>query len=125
MTATDAAGSGMSAMQTIMVTVTAADMTLGNAMNLMARQGSDPGDVVLTWTPGANATVHWVAGFRIVDGGIDPDFSPIWHSASAAGSHTVNAPTAGDYVFAVIAGRTKSDGTTEWGRWMTFRYTRQ
>jgi hypothetical protein len=97
---------------------------LGNAMTLMATQGDDPGDVTLTWTPGANATVHWVAGVRIVNGAIDPNFTPIWHAASGDGTHTVNAPTAGEYVFAVIAGRT-SDGTTEWSRWIIHRYTRQ
>ena len=121
-TATDTAGDY--AMQTIMVTVEAADVTLGDAMTLMAAQGDDPGDVTLTWTPGANATVHWIAGFRIVNGAIDPNFSPIWHAASGDGTHNVNAPAAGDYVFAVIAGRT-ADGSTEWSRWITQRYTRQ
>ena len=121
-TATDTAGDY--AMQTIMVTVEAADVTLGNAMTLVATQGDDPGDVTLTWTPGGNATVHWVAGVRIVNGAIDPNFTPIWHAASGDGTHTVNAPTAGEYVFAVIAGRT-SDGTTEWSMWTIHRYTRQ
>ena len=121
-TATDTAGDYD--MQTIMVTVDAAEMTLGNAMALMATQGEDPGDVTLTWTPGADATVHWVAGVRIVNDAIDPNFTPIWHAATGDGTHTVNAPTAGDYVFAVIAGRT-SDGTTEWSSWTIHRYTRE
>ena len=47
-TATDAAGA--SVMQTIMVTVEAADTTLGNAMGLTATAGS-AGDVVLTLDP--------------------------------------------------------------------------
>ena len=118
-TATDMAGAY--AMQTIMVTVEAAE--LGNAMGLTATAGS-AGDVVLTWTPGTNATIHWIAGVRVINGAIDPSFTPIWHAAGGHGTHTVNAPTAGDYVFAVIAGRT-SGGTTEWSRWMTQRYTHQ
>ena len=121
-TATDMADA--TAMQDIMVTVEAVDVTLGNAMTLMATQGDDPGDVTLTWDPGANATVHWIAGFRIVNGAIDPNFSPIWHAAGGDGTHTVNAPAAGEYVFAVIAGRT-ADDSTEWSRWITQRYTRQ
>ena len=120
-TATD--GMGESAMQTFMVTVEAADTTLGNAMGLAATLGTDPGDVTLTWTPGANATVHWIAGVRVVNGAIDPDFTPIWHAASGNGTHTVNAPSAGEYVFAVIAGQTSS-GITEWSRWEIVRYTR-
>ena len=120
-TATD--DMGESAMQTFMVTVEAADTTLGNAMSLAAMVGTDPGDVTLTWTPGENATIHWIAGVRVVNGAIDPDFTPIWHAASGNGTHTVNAPTAGEYVFAVIAGQTSS-GVTEWSRWEIVRYTR-
>ena len=120
-TATDAAGAYV--MQTIAVRVEAADTTLGNAMGLTATAGS-AGDVDLTWTPGTNATIHWIAGVRVINGAIDPSFTPIWHAAGGHGTHTVNAPTAGDYVFAVIAGRT-SGGTTEWSRWMTQRYTHQ
>ena len=120
-TATDAAGAY--AMQTIMVTVEAADTTLGDAMGLTATAGS-AGDVVLSWSPGTNATIHWIAGVRVINGAIDPSFTPIWHAAGGHGTHTVNAPTAGDYVFAVIAGRT-SGGTTDWSRWMTQRYTHQ
>ena len=118
-TATDMAGAY--AMQTIMVTVEAAE--LGNAMGLTATAGS-AGDVVLTWTPGTSATIHWIAGVRVINGAIDPSFTPIWHAAGDHGTHTVNAPTAGEYVFAVIAGRT-SGGTTEWSSWMTQRYTHQ
>ena len=118
-TATDAAGAYV--MQTIMVTVEAAE--LGNAMGLTATAGS-AGDVVLTWTPGTSATIHWIAGVRVINGAIDPSFTPIWHAAGDHGTHTVNAPTAGDYVFAVIAGRT-SGGTTEWSSWITQRYIHQ
>ena len=127
-TATDlGVGTGMmnrmTATQTFMVTVEAADTTLGNAMGLAPTQGTDPGDVTLTWTPGTNATIHWIAGVRVVNGAIDPSFTPIWHAASGNGTHTVNAPAAGEYVFAVIAGRTSS-GITKWSKWETVRYTR-
>ena len=63
--------------ETAMETTDLSNTPLGNAMGLTATAGSAR-DVVLTWTPGTNATIHWIAGVRVINGAIDPSFTPIW-----------------------------------------------
>ena len=83
-TATDP--DGASVMQTIMVTVEAADTTLGNAMGLVGAVGSESNTIELTWTVGDNADIHWVFGIHTSN---DID-SLIWTKADASDSHTVD-----------------------------------
>ena len=99
--------------QTFMVTVSApVDMTLGGVMNLMATPGDE--QVMLSWTAGANADRHWIAGIKQseLDAGTRND--GIWMEAENADSHTVTGLTNGEeYVFLVISGQTM-DGVTTW-----------
>ena len=112
-TATDAAGAY--AMQTIMVTVEAADTTLGNAMGLVGAVGSESNTIALTWTVGDNADIHWVFGIHT-----SYDIaSLVWEAADASDSHTVDmtGKPRGSYTFFVIAGQTDDAGDTEWSAW--------
>ena len=87
---------------------------LGDASGLMAEAGADAGMVELTWTPGPNATMHFVAGVKQsdLDAGTAND-SLIWMFADNPGSHTVTGLDSGEvYIFLVIAG--DDDG---WGAW--------
>ena len=106
---------GASASQTIAVTVEAfVAPVLGDASGLMAAAGADAGTVELTWTPGPNATRHFVAGVKQsdLDAGTPGD-SLIWTFAESPDSHTVTGLDSGEvYLFVVIAG--DDDG---WGDW--------
>lgn len=123
-TATDTFGA--STTQTFMVTVEATDTMLGNAGTPSGTPAAgNPDEVTFRWTPGDNATIHWVAVVRLNAAGddIDTSFTPIWEAAGNDGMHTVTLGGAGTYVIAVIAGRTED--TTTWSMWKTARYTRQ
>ena len=106
---------GASASQTIAVMVEAfVAPVLGDASGLMAAAGADAGTVELTWTPGPNATRHFVAGVKQsdLDAGTPGD-SLIWTFADNPDSHTVTGLDSGEvYLFVVIAG--DDDG---WGDW--------
>ena len=100
---------GASVMQTIMVTVEAADTTLGDASDLTAIPNAD-GSIALEWTPAPNATHHFVYG---TDG--------TWAYAMVENMHTVPADDLTDgtsYTFYVIAGQWTevTEGTWE-GEW--------
>ena len=112
-TATDP--DGASVMQTIMVTVEAADTTLGNAMGLVGAIGSESNTIELTWTVGDNADIHWVFGIHTSN---DID-SLIWTKADASDSHAVDmtGKPRGSYTFFVIAGQTDDAGDTKWSDW--------
>ena len=87
---------------------------LGDASGLMAVAGADAGTVELTWTPGPNATRHFVAGVKQsdLDAGTAGD-SLIWTAADNPGSHTVTGLDSGEvYIFFVIAG--DADGWSAW-----------
>ena len=114
-------------MQTIMVTVEAADTTLGDASELTGTVDDADGAITveLSWTAGANATTHWVAGARkIADGGYDTsDGNLYWSRADMDGSHSVDTTdlNSGTYVFTVIAGQLTEDGTENWdSAWTPF-----
>ena len=83
--------------------------------------GEAPNTLVLTWTPGAGATRHWIAGIPQSD--LDAgDFSNlIWTAAQSNAEHTISGVDSGAaYLFAVAAGRTTADGGTEWSDWSSF-----
>ena len=88
---------------------------LGRAMNLMAT-ANDDGSITLSWTAGANATRHWVAGARQNDDGRFDISVFVWSMADSDSSHMVAAEdlASGNWVFTVIAG--DADG---WGSWAT------
>ena len=100
--------------QTTVTFGTAPALVLGDASGLMAEAGTAAGTVELTWTPGSNATRHFVAGVKQsdLDAGTPGD-SLTWEFADDSGSHTVADLDSGEeYLFVVIAG--DADG---WGEW--------
>ena len=97
-TATDAAGA--SAMQTIMVTVEAADMTLGAPGGVMSSDATtDPGTLLVKvdWTPGNNAVGHLVMLFTD-----DWQGAPMVEGTPTGNSHTFTVD-AGSYIAVVVA----------------------
>ena len=93
-------------MQTIMVTIEAADMTPAAPSNVMATaDDTDPGDLMITvtWTDGENVEAHGVVLFN-------SDFSEWPYIARGMnGSHTFSDVDAGSYVAVVVA--LNADGT--------------
>ena len=87
---------------------------LGPASGLTVMPGDAAGTLVLRWTPGNDATRHWIAGIKQsdLDAG-DMSSSLIWMAASGADTHTLSGLESGaEYVFAVAAGR-----GSEWSGW--------
>ena len=96
-------------------------VALGPASDLAVAAGEAPNTLVLTWTPGAGATRHWIAGIPQSD--LDAgDFSNlIWTAAQSNAEHTISGVDSGAaYLFAVAAGRATADGGTEWSDWSSF-----
>ena len=86
---------------------------LGPASDLTVAAGDTAGTLALRWTPGANATRHWVAGIKQSDWDAGDFSGLIWTAASGADTHTVSGLDSGaEYVFAVAAGR-----GSEWSAW--------
>ena len=111
---------------TAMTMATDTDTTLGDASGLTATvDDSDPGITVeLSWTAGANANIHWVAGARkMADGTYDTsDGNWYWSRADMDGSHSVDTTglNSGTYSFTVIAGQLADDDTENWdSAWVT------
>ena len=92
----------------------AAALPLGNPTGLTAAPGSQSGEVALSWSPAANATVHWV--YLVKLDGTDGRY---WHAlAGDADGVTITGLDAGEiYWFLVIAGQEQSAGTTQWSEW--------
>ena len=89
--------------------------TLDNPTGLTATPGSHAGEVVLRWTPAANATVHWIYLARA-----DGADSRYWDTALAgdANTATITDLQAGEtYRFWVQAGQAQADGTTQRSEW--------
>ena len=105
-TATDPEGA--SATQSIAVTVP--DTSLGSPSGLSATGGT--GSATVSWTPAANATVHWVWSVK-KDGSESGKFT---RAAGDAGMVMVPELTSGDYWFIVIAGQA-SDAGMSWSGW--------
>ena len=93
----------------------AAALPLGNPTNLTAAPGSQTGEVALSWSPAANATVQWV--YLVKPDGTDGRYWP--HAlAGDAATLTITGLDAGEtYYFLVIAGQEQADGTTRWSQW--------
>ena len=93
----------------------AAILPLGNPTGLAAAPGSQSGEVALSWSPAANATVQWV--YLVKADGADGRYWP--HAlAGDAATLTVTGLDAGEaYYFLVIAGQEQADGTTLWSQW--------
>ena len=86
---------------------------LGPASDLTVAAGDTAGTIILRWTPGANATRHWVAGIKQSDWDAGDFSGLIWTAASSNTMHTVSGLDSGaEYVFAVAAGR-----GSEWSGW--------
>ena len=97
-TATDAAGAY--AMQTIMVTVEAADVTLGVPGGVMTSDATDdPGTLLVKvdWTPGNNAVGHLIMLFTD-----DWQGAPMVEAMPIGNSHTFTVD-AGSYIAVVVA----------------------
>ena len=93
----------------------AAALPLGNPTNLTAAPGSQTGEVALSWSPAANATVHWV--YLVKPDGTDGRYWPHAQAGDTA-RLTVTGLDAGEtYLFLVIAGQEQADGTTLWSQW--------
>ena len=92
----------------------AAALPLGNPTGLTATPTSQSGEVALSWSPAANATVHWV--YLVKLNGTDGRY---WHAlAGDADGVTITGLDAGEiYWFLVIAGQEQTDGTTLWSQW--------
>ena len=91
---------------------------LGVAANLAAAT-SGAGTVVLTWTPAANATVHFVFGIKKADAEArNFDNLAAWGFTDRANAHTITDLESGvAYYFTVIGGRARPNGSDEWGAW--------
>ena len=93
----------------------AAALPLGNPTNLAAAPGSQAGEVTLSWSPAANATVQWV--YLVKADGTDGRYWPHALAGDADGV-TITGLDAGEiYWFLVIAGQEQSAGTTLWSQW--------
>ena len=93
----------------------AAIAPLGAPSGLTATPGSQSGEVLLSWSPAPNATVHWV--YLVKPDGTDGRYWP--HAlAGDAATLTVTGLDAGEtYLFLVIAGQEQADGITLWSQW--------
>ena len=86
---------------------------LGAPSDLTATPGEALGSVTLTWTPGANAERHWLAGVKQSD---RSQFA-VWAAAANTDSHTVTDLEPGaTYIFTITAGRGEGD-SRQWSAW--------
>ena len=106
---------GMSDMQTFMVTVEDEAMPVMRASGLTATANGN-GTVTLNWTPGPNASHHFVAA--TADGGAT---YPVWRYSADMNTYTtmagdVNIGT--EYTFYILAGQWEEDNVGNWtGEW--------
>ena len=91
------------------------DGKIYNPTNLVAAPGSQNGEVTLSWSPAATATVQWV--YLVKPDGTDGRYWP--HAlAGDAATLTITGLDAGEtYLFLVIAGQAQADGSTRWSQW--------
>ena len=86
---------------------------LGPVSNLAAAPGDTAGTITLTWTPGANATAHWIAGVIQTE----PYRLAIWQISENPGSQAFSGlDSRASYIFTVTAGRGEGD-SSEWTAW--------
>ncbi len=117
------------ATQTFMVTVSEVpDMTLGTASGLTATGGD--GSVMLSWNPGNNATMYYVAGVAVMSDGSYDYSKNVWMNddlpaADDSGMVSITISMTSDemglvngtqYAFFVLSAR-MMDGMLEWTDW--------
>ena len=86
---------------------------------LSATAGSTTGTAEVSWTSGANATMHWIYAIRAdeMEGGYK------FEQTSSSNSHTLRGLDSGvEYIVGVSAGRGQLPGG-EWSAWMFTRVT--
>lgn len=105
------------------VSVTDAGQTvpalLGMPTGLAAAPGATLGTVNLTWTPAANATGHFLAGYKASDLSSGSPQVVIWEPASNPSSHTLTGLESGAEYFITIKASRTAAGATEWSDWST------
>ena len=101
-----------------------ADCDLGMPGNLQAMAGADAGTVNLTWTPGANSNMHYVAGIKVSDWQAQNYSNTIFRATSGNSSDEVTGLSSGEqYAFTVVSGRSFVDtNDQDWGDWATIVY---
>ena len=101
-----------------------ADCDLGMVTGLTAEAGANPGTVDLTWTAGANSTMHWLAGIKVSDWQAGNFANTIFRATSGQQTDTVVGLSSGEqYAFTVVPGRAFDTGETEWhDSWAEIQY---
>ena len=89
--------------------------SLGNPTSLAAAPGSQSGEVALSWSQAANATVHWV--YLVKPDGTDGRYWPHALAGDAATLAVTGLDAGETYLFLVIAGQEQADGTPLWSQW--------
>ena len=83
---------------------------LGKPSGLGATVSSTPGQVSIQWTPGANATQHWIIGYK-------GEQQVVWGKTSSMSSSNINGLESGEtHSFAISAGRENR----EWSAWTSY-----
>ena len=93
---------------------TTARQVLGNATGLSAASGTTAGTAMVTWTPGANASLQWIWAAP------SDNSAGMWSTqiAGDAGSYTFSGLTSGmSYWFIAISGQTNAAGETSYSGW--------
>ena len=88
---------------------------LGNPTGLTASPGANTGEVLLSWAPAANATIHLV---YLMKTGSDAGRYWLPSTGDAASETITGLEPYQEYLFIVIAGQVQSgDSTVEWSQW--------
>ena len=96
---------------------------LGMMSDFTATSGDDPGTVTLTWTPGANANLHFIAGVSRADLDAGRYVFAIWNWSDEPDSHTYTDLDSGVlYYITAIAGRYFPDrDQAQWSAWVNWQ----
>ena len=96
---------------------------LGMMSDFTATSGADPGTVTLTWTPGANANLHFIAGVSRADLDAGRYVFAIWNWSDEPDSHTYTDLDSGVlYYITAIAGRYFPDrDQAQWSAWVNWQ----
>ena len=89
--------------------------SLGNPTSLAAAPGSQTGEVALSWSQAANATVQWV--YLVKADGTDGRYWPDAQAGDAATLAITGLEPGQTYYFLVIAGREDGQGNVQWSEW--------
>ena len=96
---------------------------LGMMSDFTATSGDDPGTVTLTWTPGANANLHFIAGVSRADLDAGRYVFAIWNWSDEPDSHTYTDLDSGVlYYITAIAGRYfPARDQAQWSAWVNWQ----